>query len=121
MGLRATPVLFTAGPALAVASALYLFGAEEFQAYDRLWIWLVAINLVVLPLWAFDKFQSKRAKAFRVPEKTLHLIAAAGGVPMSLAAMKLLRHKTLHKGFTVLYIALAIVWGAVVFFWLSRP
>lgn len=121
MGLRAAPVLYTAVPTLGVAAALYLFGAEEFQRLDRLWIWLVAVNVVVLPLWMFDKLQSKRSKAFRVPERTLHLVAAAGGVPMSLAAMQLLRHKTQHKGFRWLYSALLVAWGAVVFFWLSRP
>ncbi|MEZ6016047.1 MAG: DUF1294 domain-containing protein [Planctomycetota bacterium] len=120
MGLRATPILYTLVPTLAVATGLYIYLADTLD-YDRLWIWLAAINAVALPLWAFDKMQSKRKGGFRVPEKTLHLTAAAGGAPMSLAAMQLLRHKTLHKHFRWIYIGLMVPWGLVVFFWLSRP
>jgi len=120
MGLKAAPIAYTLLPTLAVASGLYLFLADRFD-FDRLWIWLVAINVVALPLWMFDKVQSKRSKAFRVPEKTLHLVAAAGAAPMSLAAMSLLRHKTLHRGFRWIYIGLLVPWGLLVFFWLSRP
>jgi uncharacterized membrane protein YsdA (DUF1294 family) len=120
MGLRATPVLYTLLPALAVAFALHLLLAHEVRL-DALWSWLIAINLVVVPLWLFDKLQSKRNTAFRIPERTLHLVAAAGGAPMSLGAMQLLRHKTQHKGFKWLYAALLLLWGVVVFFWLSRP
>lgn len=120
MGLRAAPVLYTLVPALAVAAGLHVLLAEELRL-DALWTWLLAVNLTVLPLWAFDKLQSKRKNAFRIPERTLHAVAAAGGAPMSLAAMSLLRHKTLHKHFRWIYLGLLVPWGAVVFFWLSRP
>jgi uncharacterized membrane protein YsdA (DUF1294 family) len=120
MGVRANPVLYTLLPALVAAFALHLLLSHEVRV-DALWTWLLAINLVVLPLWLLDKVQAKRNNAFRVPEKTLHLVAAAGGAPMSLGAMHLLRHKTQHKWFKWIYLGLLVPWGAVVFFWLSRP
>lgn len=120
MGLRANPVLFTAIPVLAVAFVVHLVLSREVRL-DALWTWLAAINLATVPLWIFDKLQSKRARAFRVPEKSLHLCAAAGAAPVSLVAMHVLRHKTQHKGFKWLYVALLLPWGVVAFFWLSRP
>lgn len=120
MGLRANPVLFTLLPALAIAFALHLFLSHEVRL-DALWSWLIAINVIVLPLWLFDKLQSKRTNAFRVPEGTLHLVAAAGGAPMSLGAMHLLRHKTRHKSFWWINAGFLLLWSVVVFFWLSRP
>lgn len=120
MGLRATPVLYTLLPALVAAFALHLLLSHELRM-DALWTWLIAINVIVLPLWLFDKVQAKRTNAFRIPEKTLHLVAAAGGAPMSLGMMHLLRHKTLHKSFWWIYVGLLVLWGAVAFFWLSRP
>jgi uncharacterized membrane protein YsdA (DUF1294 family) len=120
MGLRATPVLYTLVPALAIAFALHLLLSRQVRL-DALWTWLIAVNVVVLPLWMFDKVQAKRTNAFRIPERTLHFVAAAGGAPMSLASMRFLRHKTQHKSFWWIYGALLLVWGAVVFFWLSKP
>ncbi len=63
-------------------------------------IYLVAINLFAYILYAIDKYKSKKSK-WRIPEKTLITTALLGGSIGALLAMKMLRHKTKHKKFTI--------------------
>lgn len=62
-----------------------------------------------------DKFKAKK-NLWRIPEKTLFLVAALGGSVGSLLGMYLVRHKTQHLTFTLgmpLILALqvvAVVW-----------
>lgn len=115
MGLRATPIPFTLVPALA-ASACLAWWLAAGLGFDGLWAWLLAINASAVPLWAFDKAQSKR-RGFRIPEATLHLVALAGAAPMSLVLMERLRHKTLHRHFRRIYWALTVPWAALAAAW----
>lgn len=63
-------------------------------------IYLVAINLFAYILYAIDKYKSKKSK-WRIPEKTLITTALLGGSIGALLAMKMFRHKTKHKKFTI--------------------
>lgn len=89
-----------------------------------IWIvrWLVVINVLTFVLFGQDKRKARRG-AWRIPEATLLSCAAVGGSLGALAGMRVFRHKTRHKKFTigvpillVLHIALAI-WGRVQGWW----
>ena len=67
---------------------------------NLLQVYLLEINVVALLLCAVDKLRARAGK-WRVPEGTLMLSAALGGAAGLLLAMLLLRHKTLHKKFTL--------------------
>lgn len=62
-------------------------------------LWLLAANLAGFISMGIDKSRARRGK-WRIPEKTLLLIAAAGGSAGSLVGMYYFRHKTKHKKFT---------------------
>jgi len=61
-------------------------------------IYVVVINIVTYCVYAADKSYAKKDK-WRVPEKTLILLAVIGGSVGALLAMKVLRHKTKHVKF----------------------
>ena len=60
---------------------------------NAVWIYLAAVNLLALFLTVWDKRQARR-HAWRVPERTLFLVALLGGAPLMLAGMCAVRHKT---------------------------
>jgi len=62
----------------------------------------VALSLVTFMAYAFDK-SAAVAGRWRTPEKTLHLLALAGGWPGALAAQQLLRHKTRKQSFVAVF------------------
>ena len=59
------------------------------------WLYLAAINLLTLIVYGADKHRAKVGK-WCVPEKTLFLLAIAGGSIGALAGMYWFRHKTKH-------------------------
>lgn len=61
--------------------------------------WLALINVVAFFVYGLDKLLSKRARAQRVPEKNLLLLAVAGGSVGALLGMRVFHHKTLHRAF----------------------
>lgn len=62
--------------------------------------WLVLANLMGLILMAADKKRARRG-VWRVPEKTLFLVAILGGSVGCWAGMYLFHHKTRHWYFVV--------------------
>ena len=64
-------------------------------------LWLLLWSVILFVTMGADKRRARRA-AFRVPEKTLFLLALLGGAPGGLLGMDLFRHKTRHWTF---------VWG----------
>ena len=64
-------------------------------------LWLLLWSVILFVTMGADKRRARRA-AFRVPEKTLFLLALLGGAPGGLLGMGLFRHKTRHWTF---------VWG----------
>ena len=78
-----------------------------------LFCYLLVVNLLTFLAYGLDKWKASH-KRWRIPEATLLLLAALGGSPAALLAMKLFHHKTLHNKFRygvplILLIQLAIV------------
>ncbi len=68
---------------------------------NHLWIiYLVAANLTGFAAMGIDKQKAVRHK-WRIPEKTLFIIALLGGSLGSLAGMYFFRHKTRHLTFVI--------------------
>ena len=61
-------------------------------------VYIILINIVTFWVCGHDKRQA-RNKGWRVPEKTLFLLAAAGGSIGAIAGMQIFRHKTRHWKF----------------------
>lgn len=60
--------------------------------------WLIFINLIGVFAMASDKKKAQRGQ-WRIPEKTLFLIAALGGSLGCIFGMYHFRHKTRHAAF----------------------
>ena len=63
-------------------------------------LWLAGLNLLAFLLCGIDKWKAKKGR-WRIPEKTLFLLALLGGSIGLLLGMKVFRHKTKHKSFTI--------------------
>ena len=83
----------------------------------RYLIWyLILINIITWIVYGLDKWKARRGK-WRVPEKTLLLLALAGGSIGALAAMTMFRHKTQKAKFSVgvpMILILECVLGVVI-------
>lgn len=79
----------------------YLFGARWVWSA---WLvgWLVAINLIAILYYGYDKAQAGQGGA-RIPEKVLHALSLAGGSPGAFLAMQFFRHKTIKGRFRILF------------------
>lgn len=75
--------------------------------------YLVVVNVAAFALFGMDKARAKRG-AWRVPERTLLIVAFAGGGIGALAGMLVFRHKTRKPKFLIC-VPLALVLGLVVF------
>lgn len=62
----------------------------------------LGMSLVAFVAYAVDK-AAARARRWRTPESTLHLMSLAGGWPGALLAQQLLRHKTSKRSFVVVF------------------
>lgn len=115
MSLRKHPRRWFLALYLVPASALAVW-IERTQAWHPVAAWWVASNLFTFPIWAYDKWQARRA-GWRVPEASLHTIAILGAAPASLLAQRLLRHKTLKPLFRRLYWTLTVLQLAGCIYW----
>lgn len=87
---------------------------------EALWLWLLIINLLAFASGGIDKWRAKRGK-WRIAESTLLALAALGGGPGLLVAMRVFHHKTRHKKFTwgvpaiiiAQIIVLALLWWKI--------
>ena len=67
----------------------------------RLLMWyLIVINIVTWIAFGLDKWEAKSGK-WRIPERTLLLLALAGGSLGALAGMIMFRHKTRKAKFFI--------------------
>lgn len=78
-------------------------------------IYLVVVNSIGFASMGIDKSKAKRG-AWRIPEKTLFLIAILGGSVGSILGMKQFRHKTKHKSFTIGMPAILLVQVLVILY-----
>ena len=62
--------------------------------------YLIVVNLLTWIIYGIDKWKAKR-RAWRIPERTLLLLAAAGGRTGALAGMLMFRHKTRKLKFMI--------------------
>ena len=80
---RRRPMLFHGGIALVLSLVLTVALWVAFGRHGTWWpwlgAWLLGVNLVTLAYYGFDKYQSRREGAGRVPELVLHGKAVAGG------------------------------------------
>ena len=80
---------------------------------------LAAWNLVVFCVYGLDKYKAKKDK-WRIPEKTLLLLAFFFGGLGAFLGMRVFRHKTKHRLFTIgvpLCLLLNIAALYVLLFW----
>lgn len=91
----------------------------RWLAWPPLTAWLVAANLTVLPLWAWDKRRAQRG-GLRVPEPALHLAGLAGGALASLLARRWLRHKTQKRAFLWWPVLFLVLQGVGIALWIGR-
>ena len=84
-------------------------------------IYLPAINLLAFLIYGADKRKARREQ-WRVPEKTLLLLALLGGSAGALLGMRVWHHKTLHRSFRygIPVIFLAELALGVGLWWLCR-
>ncbi|MDO4475617.1 MAG: DUF1294 domain-containing protein [Lachnospiraceae bacterium] len=81
--------------------------------------YLLIANVIGLLSMCIDKSKARRG-AWRIPEKTLFLIAACGGAFGSLAGMYLVRHKTRHQSFVIGMPALCLLWVGILVYLCRR-
>ncbi len=71
-------------------------------------------SLVAFAAYGLDKRRARRGGR-RIPEATLHALEAVGGWPGALLAGRMLRHKTVKRGFRVvrglIVVAHLAAWG----------
>lgn len=65
-----------------------------------LFYYLITVNILAFVLFGLDKFKARRG-FWRISEKELMLVALCGGSIGALFGMRLFRHKTKHKLFTI--------------------
>ncbi|MCW1928485.1 DUF1294 domain-containing protein [Bhargavaea beijingensis] len=69
--------------------------------------WILILSAYGFIMMGYDKRQAKNG-GWRVPERTLWMIAILGGGPGAYAGMQTFRHKTKHTAFRVGFLVLAI-------------
>lgn len=60
--------------------------------------WFTFISILTCAVTVADKIKATKGR-FRIPEKTLFILALSGGSLAEYLTMRLIRHKTLHKRF----------------------
>jgi len=80
----------------------------------------LAINLLTFCMYWADK-RAAQAGQWRTPEKTLQLLALAGGWPGAWLAQQVLRHKSSKQPFRVVYWLMVLSHGLLLGAWLFWP
>ena len=87
-----------------------------------LFLYLLIINALAFLIMLIDKEKAK-AKAWRIPERTLMGLAALGGSLGTILAMRICRHKTKHLKFTLgvpILLAIHIIICVLFLIWLKK-
>ena len=85
------------------------------------WIWLAYMGLSVLTFMMYwqDKWAAQKGQ-WRTPEKTLQMLALAGGWPGAVLAQQWLRHKTSKASFQVTFWTMVSI-NMLGVIWLCSP
>jgi len=97
------PLLFVFCIAVSVLMDLVAFVVLPFY---------LILSLFTFMLYALDKSAAQN-NAWRTQERTLHLLALAGGWPGAMIAQKTLRHKSSKKSFRVIFWLTVVLNSAV--------
>lgn len=86
---------------------------------------VLIINVVTFIVYGIDKQKARRGK-WRIPESTLLLLALMGGSIGAWFGLKMWRHKTKHRKFTIciplfMILHLGIIISLLVLFWQYIP
>ena len=114
------PVLRSGCITMGLAIGLAYLLLKLVSSLEVVGAWLLAVNLVALLTYGYDKAVAGSANT-RVPERVLLILALAGGTVGALAGMWAFRHKTAKKSFRV---RIGLVIGAqtalvgVYYFWI---
>lgn len=71
-------------------------------------IYLGVVNLFSFAIFGWDKYKSIK-NGWRIPEKTLLLLAVLGGSPAMLIGQNLLRHKTRKQPFNAYLLLIVLI------------
>lgn len=78
-------------------------------------VYLLLINIAGFASMGIDKYKAVK-HLWRIPEKTLFLIAILGGSIGSILGMEVFRHKTKHMSFRVGMPAIFLLQAAIAYF-----
>ena len=88
---------------------------EAVRSLWPLWIYIGLMSVITFAVYAADKRIARRGKGGRrVPERTLLLLAFAGGCVGAAFGMALCRHKTRHARFVILVPLSLLLWTAAI-------
>ena len=79
-------------------------------------LWLAVSNAVTFLAFGWDKWRARKSQP-RISEIKLVLLAALGGWPGGLLAMKIFRHKTVKRTFQLKYALALIPFAAELWAW----
>ena len=85
-------------------------------------IYLLVLNIVAFAMYGIDKRKAVKDQ-WRIPEKTLLLVALIGGSLGAFVGMQVFHHKTKHWYFKVFFTALLVIQVALLaagLYWLYR-
>jgi uncharacterized membrane protein YsdA (DUF1294 family) len=99
---------------ITLAAALVLTALSIAALQLSWWVgWLLAINVVTLLTYVFDKSMAQRDSA-RVPERVLLLLAFVGGTPGAILGMQVVRHKTAKLKFQQQFMVVVLAQAALI-------
>jgi uncharacterized membrane protein YsdA (DUF1294 family) len=81
-------------------------------------VYLILINLISLFVMGLDKYRAKH-RMWRIPERTLFLLAIVGGSVGSILGMYFFRHKTKHAKFVFGFWTIFLI-QCVLYFYYSK-
>lgn len=110
-------------PQIMAVGFLLVVGVAVSASAISPWILLfyLVVSVITFAAYAFDKSAAERG-AWRTQERTLHLLALAGGWPGALIAQSRLRHKSRKQTFrSVFWVTVVLNCAGFVWLWMYLP
>lgn len=93
-------------PAL-LAASVFTERCHPGLAWELYFLAVTIMSPVAFVAYGWDKWKAKRESS-RIPEKTLHFLAAFGGWPGAMLGQTWFRHKTIKPVFRTILIAISL-------------